>query len=278
MKIRQYIVTYRNETILNACLDSIFNNLDDEQLAKLELFIINNHSEFAINPLYANRVTVLHNMVRPDFSAGHLSRNWNQALVNGFQSLAKPACDIVILNQNDVVFKKDYINTLIRLHERYNFIQFGIGDSCMSYTPTAVKRIGLWDERFCNIGYQEFDYFVRAQKYHGEKSSIAKLSGVGIIHNPLNAEDVIVEIVPSGYTRKDLYHMESLQYHKIGEHLLQLKWNHHYAIAEGKIKDIPGIESYITYPYFEQDIETLKEQRYIVPENFLRYDRQPQPT
>ena len=28
------------------------------------------------------------------------------------------------------------------------FLTFGIGDCFHSYTPNAVKKIGLWDERF----------------------------------------------------------------------------------------------------------------------------------
>ena len=162
MKIKQYIVTYNNSLQINNCLDSIFSKLSKEELSILEIYIINNHSNLEINKEYLDNITILNNNLRPDFSTGHLARNWNQAIINGFQNLNNPDCDIVITNQDDTIFKENYINQIIELHKNFDLIQFGWGDNFISYTPNAIKRIGLWDERFCNIGYQEADYLLRA--------------------------------------------------------------------------------------------------------------------
>jgi hypothetical protein len=61
MKIKQYIVTYNNSTQINNCLESIFNNLSQHELSFLEIFIINNHTNFSIRDEIVNRDTVLHN-------------------------------------------------------------------------------------------------------------------------------------------------------------------------------------------------------------------------
>ena len=37
------------------------------------------------------------------------------------------------------------------------------GDALTSYTAAAISKIGLWDERFCNIGWQDLDYWFRVR-------------------------------------------------------------------------------------------------------------------
>lgn len=262
MKIRQYIVTYDNAPMLHRCLESIFDGLSEEETRDLELYIINNHSRFELDDRFTNRVTVLHNTLRPDFSTGHLARNWNQALIHGFENLQNPACDIVITTQNDAMFKPHYVTTVCRLHQTYDFIQYGIeGDAVISYTPTAVKRIGLWDERFCNIGYQEVDYFYRAIRYHPEKTCLHNPGAVWPFHTLSDPDrDDITVLVNTGYGRGDPHHLRSLAYHNVSQHLLHHKW------PNGAGGD--PVSSYIMYPYFERDVETLRQQNYIIPYNF----------
>lgn len=91
-----------NEMYKEYCLDSIFSKLSKEELSILEIYIINNHSNSEINKDYLDNITIL----RPDFSTGHLSRNWNQAIINVFQNLKNPDYNIVITNQNDIIFRK----------------------------------------------------------------------------------------------------------------------------------------------------------------------------
>lgn len=265
MKIRQYIVTYKNPIVLHDCLESIFKGLSDEEVNMLEIHILNNHSTFIIDKAFEKRVTIHHNVLRPDTSTGHLSRDWNTGLVHGFQDLQKPACDIVILNQHDVQFKPNYIRTLIKLHERYDLVHFGIGDSCMSFTPRIVKRIGLFDERFNGIGFQEEDYFIRAKKWHGDRISINYQMWdhhTNVLlpkHNPVTDEEHILQDTFNGYFRSDADHFKSMQHHAYGHIVLWQKW-----INPNREKT-PGIPSWVMYPYFEKDVETLVEQRYMIP-------------
>lgn len=274
MKIKQYIVTYKNAYRLNKCLDSIFSGLSEEELQMLSVYVINNHSEFTLEPQFVHRVTVLHNSTRPDFSKGHLARDWNAALVNGFQDLSNPDCDIVITAQDDTEFKPNYINQLIELHKQYDLIQVGAGDQVISYTPKAVKRIGLWDERCCNIGFQEMDYFIRAVLYHEHKCSINDWTH-SRINNPIfDSNNPIIENTEPGGDRKEPYHMESLPYHNVAVSVLSAKWEDPYGLMYeqwDKLQALrkrfreqgPLIYSHIFYPYFERHIETLREQNYL---------------
>lgn len=235
------------------------------------LYIINNHSNFSVEDKFNKYVEVLHNHLRPDFSTGHLSRNWNQAIINGFKDLNNPDCDILITSQNDCEFDEDFIPNLIEWHKKYSFIQFGAGDHFMSYTVDSIKKVGLWDERFCNIGYQEADYFLRQLLYNTNECSINdnfhKRS-----HN--REKNNIILKTPSGHDRHDIFHLESTQYHKISKNVYKEKWGNtpdiHKTNVEWSFDSLNHLElqipSFFYYPYFEINLpeNTLKEQKYII--------------
>jgi hypothetical protein len=276
IRVSIYIVTYRNPVDLNRNISSILASGFD-----VRINVINNHSQFFLAPAYEQSVTVLHNRLRPDFSTGHLSRNWNQALLHGFRNLKEPANDIVITVQDDVLFKEDWLLRLIDLHRRYNFITQGIGDAFCSYLPEAVRKVGLWDERFCCIGWSEADYFLRSLIYNREGSSINDLDH-GRQHNPLEgnavndspgsdvaerADSLLITSPQMNFDRRDA-HASSLKFHALSEAVFRHKWGvvcqpwtaEHYAVRK------PLVPSYVTYPYFEKDVEGLRDKNYIVAE------------
>lgn len=288
--INLYIVTYRNPGDLNSAIASIFASGAD-----VRINVINNHSEFFLEPEHERRVTVLHNNLRPDFSTGHLARNWNQALLHGFKDLKNPASDIVITIQDDVLFKADWLSRLADLHRRYSFITMGAGDAFCSYLPEAVRRIGLWDERFSNIGCQEADYFLRALIYNRERSSINDPIH-GRLHNavdgntftsyggsyrkwlekqetdgdPAERADSMLISVPRMNPDRSRAQRSSMKFHNLSAKIFQHKWGlplskwteEHYAVRNSLVPN------YITYPYFEKDVEGLRDKNYIVSYDF----------
>lgn len=285
IRIRIYIVTYRNAVDLNKNIASILASGAD-----VRINVINNHSEFRLEPAHEPAVTVLHNTLRPDFSTGHLARNWNQALLHGFQDLLHPVNDIVVTVQDDVIFKKDWLACLIDLHQRYSFITQGIGDAFCSYLPDAVRNIGMWDERFCNIGWSEGDYFLRALIYNRDSSSINDLAH-GRRHNALeeNAVDydsgsavaidsdhplfskrgdsLLISSPPMNSDRRDA-HVSSLRFHALAATIFKHKWgiaDHPWTAEHFSIRN-PLAPNYVMYPYFEKDVEGLRDKRYIVAE------------
>jgi len=265
MKIKQFIVTYNNRLQINSCLESIFDNLSSDEQNILEVYVINNHTNFELVSQLSNKVKVLHNVLRPDFSTGHLSRNWNQAILNGFQDLNNPSADIVITNQDDTRFVSNYVSMVMSMHEQYDLLQFGWGDNYISYNSNAVKNIGLWDERFCSIGYQEADYLLRARLYHKEKSSIQDESH-GRILNPIPRKPI--NIIPTGNSRREEYHREASKNHIYNKNLFIKKWgidpDTDWVSTQLDDIDSPRIDNYILYPYFEKDILTLHQQKYLV--------------
>ena len=278
MLIRHFIVTYNNTDVLHAGLDTLKPTIEKYDKSQYELFILNNHTNFHIDPYYDDKVKVIHNQGRPDFSTGHLTRNWNQAIIHGFEDLINPKCDIVIASQNDTAYTDDFLEQLIELHKTYDLVQFGAGDTFMSYTPNAIKKIGLWDERFCNIGYQEADYFLRAYLYLHDRTTINDIYHGRTLNQVTNR--ITKDIFQTGHLRGEQSHLDSIPYHTYQKQLYKYKWHSAIDLDEAtslywhniqSFKNLyPKIDSFIYYPYFEKGVDksTLIEQRYIGCRNF----------
>lgn len=259
MRIKHFIVTYNNNDILKTSIDSIFETSTQHERT---VYVISNHSKDEYSG--SHPVVWLRNATRPDFSTGHLSRNWNQALINGFKNLQDPDADILILSQNDCPFEADYLERCLALHEQYDLVSYGIGDNCVSYSPKAVSRVGLWDERFCNIGYQEADYFLRAAKYLGDRASINDGEQHHRLHNPIDNVAAVVKPETNGFRRKDNSHLQSMQYHRQSGSFFVAKWGMNPERWQPGFLDAQQrVNNFIFYPYFEKHIETLKEQMYL---------------
>lgn len=262
-KVKIFIVTYQNSELLNKCVSSIFENSTIQEQQNFEVFIINNHSKFYLEDRFLDKVTVLNNEVRPDFSTGHLSRNWNQSIINSFVDLNNPHCDILVTCQNDTIFSENFFSKITQLHQKYDFVTCGPGDNYVSYTPNAVKKIGLWDERFCGIGYQEKDYFIRAFKYHPEKSSINDYYH-NIVHNPIQFQELPIEFTATGFERMDEHHIAAGDYHVVSAQMMFLKWGQLPKEVLQYVQHVdPKLPSFVLYPYFEKDVETLYEQKFM---------------
>ena len=116
-----YIVTYKRSDILNDTLEKLFNS-DFGQFLNTEVNVINNHTDFFLKEKFKNKVNVLHNNLRPDWSNGNLAENWNQALLHGFKSLSRPDAKYVITLQNDTSLHPNWYKNLMEMHKNYDFI------------------------------------------------------------------------------------------------------------------------------------------------------------
>ena len=250
MKIKLYIVTYKANDMLVRCLKSVGSLVG--------VHIINNFG--ALTPLKG--VPVYNNVCRPDWSTGHLSRSWNQALLLGFKDLSNPDADIVCACQDDTVFEPDWRERLVELHERYEFIQQGVGDNFMSWTPAAVKGIGMWDERFNGIAHQEGDYFLRSVLSGLSVTINDAWRGHQRVHNPVG--DVVIKPMPSG--RQSGAHAGKREIAKQGDRWMESnrawfgeKWGGSEFVGGWTPEKLSRVkrsrEEINLYPYFEKDID-----------------------
>ena len=167
-KIKVFIATYKRNDILAETLDWLFKS-DFNDVCNGEVFVLSNHTSTEIEDRHKDKVKVIRNEGRPDWSNGNLSESWNQAIVHGFKDLSKPDCDYVVTLQNDALVDKNWCSNLIKFHERFDFIKGKFGDNVMSFTPQHIKKVGLWDERFCSIQFKEADYDIRSIQRNGDR-------------------------------------------------------------------------------------------------------------
>jgi hypothetical protein len=257
LRVNVYVVTYNNPERINQNVERFFKTTEHLDTTKYQLnyHIINNHSNFILDR--DKDITVFHNSMRPDFSCGHLARDYNMSLVHGFKNLLSPSCDQVVLAHDDSLWNDEWFENLQKIHETYTFYSGNHGCSMTSILPEAVRKIGLWDERFCNIGYHEADYFLRALIYNKEKSSIND-AGAGRILNPTME---IFTWAPANHN-KFVHGTETAVYHPLTSAMFTEKWG---GVSpcdwnSRRPEDFPvtpAIKTYVYYPYFEKDIEDL---------------------
>ena len=268
--IKIYIVTYRRTEILNKTLDTLFNKTDFLSVPNTEVNIINNHSEFRLNDEFTDKVNVIHNNTRPDWDTGNLAKNWNEALILGFKDLNNPDAKIVVTMQNDIVLDPHWCTNLLKMHQKYTFITGQLGDNIISYRADAVKKIGMWDERFLAPGNKEADYYIRALIYNKEKSMIGDF-----VHRRLLNEHDALPLDTSEYQggNPDWLKIKATELcDEVWYHTTQIfywKWKDtwkeqpsYYGWLTNWTKDFvenpptpPKVPNFVHYYYFEKDIE-----------------------
>jgi hypothetical protein len=269
MKVKLYFVTFKNDLELQATFDTLLNSgICDYDF---EITIVNNAEQYpieiAIHPKIAERTKFVTNGLRIErtrtgaHTPGHLARDWNFGLVDGFKSISKPDADLVVLCQNDLAFIPNGFHKIVEGHDRYNFITCGPGDTLHSYTIDAIKILGLWDERFCSRVYQEGDYFTRNVAVNSKGCSINDREH-GRVYNPILDDDAILDLnVKPRNRRFDRTYLEYGEdvFKKINQDLYNAKWsrvksgfweNRH--IEKIKQLSIPTqFKQPVFYPYFE---------------------------
>jgi hypothetical protein len=296
-KIKIYIVTYKRSKVLNDTLEKLFNS-DFQSVENTEVNIINNHTEFRLEDCFKKKVNVLHNVLRPDWSNEKLCENWNQALINGFKNLNNPDAKYVITLQNDTSLHPKWCKHLFKMHKKYNFVVGKYGDNIVSYTPDAVKKIGIWDENFGGSGIKEADYWLRALIHNKDKSCINDI-GHGMVLNGQDALDLDVETDRNFINEYDenlkevvikrkadddehakiwadgrggIYKQASWEYFRYKwsgtwkEEPQRIGWVKNW--RKDFIKNPPDIKKsrvkmFMRYVYFENDIENLEDKNYL---------------
>ena len=107
-------------------------------------------------------------------SHGQLARSWNEAITTGLVDLDNPQMDAVVTIQADAALEPTWWTAIEDVFRRSScqLLTFGRGDEMLVYRPEAVRRIGLWDERFSGITNQEGDYYARARLHYPEGSCL----------------------------------------------------------------------------------------------------------
>jgi hypothetical protein len=251
MKIRHMIVTHKEPNLLHKQLCSIYHNNKIE--CDYSLCVLNNHPEFKIDPEFSH-VKVIHNQTRHPNSNGHLARDWNTGLILGFEDLKNPACDIVILSQNDAVFDEFFLDKIVEIHKTWEFCTYGKGDEVMSFSPEHIKKVGLFSEHYALRGLQEGDFWLRSKRKNRDRSSINDEFHKQT-HNPIDHKVTMFSLC--GMERRQEFDKSKDPYVKIASEYYNQKWQgkHHWVDLDNEDggKFVP--KEYMFYPWFERDVD-----------------------
>jgi hypothetical protein len=124
--------------------------------------------------------------------------------------------------------------------------------------PSAIKKIGLFDERMCTLGYYEGDFLLRALIYNKEKSSINDYHHKRVLNE---TESVVKRSSDEARTPPFMDYSKKI-FRSKWPGISPIKW------SSGLVDNPPqcsAIPNFVFYPYFEKDIECLKEKNYITP-------------
>ena len=77
-KIRLFIITYKRNDILSETIDYILNS-DFMTVCDGEIYVISNHTSTKLKEEHKDKVKIIKNEGKADWSNGNLSESWNQA-------------------------------------------------------------------------------------------------------------------------------------------------------------------------------------------------------
>lgn len=231
--VRVFLVTYQNPVSVL----KVLTTLDKSDLREYshEVIVKDNHCLHGqaatiddLNsqlPSLSINVRVCCDFFRPARATGHLSRDWNYGLIAGFNDVDRPRSGLVVLAQSDTFFAPTWATTLHTAMDERSLLYatFGIGDQVQAFRPEAVKLVGLFDERFCNIGYQEADYMVRAVQALATRASINDVHH-GRIFNGLPASTQDAVATSPLHIRNMDAHYKSIVYHNVSMSVFETKW------------------------------------------------------
>lgn len=101
-----------------------------------------------------------------------LAKSWNEGVLAAYMN----GCDVVLIVNDDIVFKAGDVDTLAEyaVEHRENFIvtcrgwnhglgkEDSIGYSCFAINPIALELVGMFDQNFFPIYFEDNDYHRRA--------------------------------------------------------------------------------------------------------------------
>lgn len=176
-RVKLFIASYKEDALLEELLESVIAS--DVMLFDTQVHVINNNPvplRQRVGFKVPKLVAVHDRALTEPGGLGFPSRTWNQALMSGFRSLDQPDADIVVVLHADTQLGTDWFQVVATHLANCSLATYGAGDQIVVYTPEALRRIGLWDERFSSMSHHEADYFLRARLYAADASCIHDFS------------------------------------------------------------------------------------------------------
>lgn len=255
-----YIVTYRRDDVLNQNLSSLWAGCVDP--SNIQVTVISNHPVVRIDAENERpNLRVIINATRHANSWGFLARDWNFAIIDAFGKWDNPkGVDWCVLAQNDVEWLQGWDQWLASQKD-YDLVSQPVGDAVVALNIEAVRRVGLFDERFCTLHFHDIDYLNRATIHLGPRASIndthfeSSAAAFNPVGNVLIATSAtgFVDDDPTLHTRKSWQEMRNLLFWKWGFRSLEEAIDRNILARRFQPATAPGEP--LVYPFFWDGME-----------------------
>ena len=229
--IQVYVVTYKKNDVLNENLRTLW--AATRRPGEISVTVISNHPDVVIDVENERpNLRVLINATRAANSWGYLARDWNFGILDAFKNWRNPdATEWCVLAQNDLTWVDGW-DDYLRACDRFDLISQPRGDQAIALNLAAARAVGFFDERFCTLHFQEFDYFFRAMLALGDRASInddhggsealASWNPVGCVLTENSASGLDTAPDSLFHTPKTWREMRNLLFHKWGVGSLEI--------------------------------------------------------
>lgn len=262
MKVRVYIVTYRRDDVLNKNLQTLWAGARHSE--DLLVTVLSNHPQVHIaEENIRPNLRVIINHTRHNNSWGYLARDWNFGIIDAFKTWKNPdAIDWCVLAQNDVEWLPGW-DEWLESQTRFDLISQPVGDAVVALNVEAVRRVGLFDERFSTLHFHDVDYLNRAAVILRDRASIndchyGDLDTYNPVGNVLiqSSATGFVDDDPNLHTRKSWLEMRNLLFHKWGDQDLEKIMNRKRLTQRLRPQDLA--QEFLLYPFFWQGMPGIK--------------------
>ncbi|QKF93887.1 hypothetical protein QKU48_gp0429 [Fadolivirus algeromassiliense] len=87
----------------------------------------------------------------------------NFCVINAFHDFSSPKTKVIAILNNNILLDNTCYEYITDYHNIYDLIQLYYGGDYISFTVNVPKKIGLFDEGFCDSDYMIADYYLNAK-------------------------------------------------------------------------------------------------------------------
>lgn len=207
-KLSLAIVTWNRPGNLRKCLASWIDTLPKYRAT----YVVNNGEEIEGWSEVSGRWSVIATG-RPPEHVGNLAQSWNLAMLWAFRD---SDVEWLLCSQDDMEAKSGWTDIIDGTSARDLYLA-PAGDRAFLLHRSVLREVGWFDERYTTIGYQEWDWQMRALRALGkDRLSIEDAHGWYI--NPIDLGEYWTCQLPEGGPK-------SQQYVERNRLWMEQKWN-----------------------------------------------------
>ena len=145
----------------------VSNVLIDERIGKLEVI--------GTNDLEKELLALEDGNIKENLSKEETKKTYDFIANDSYNHVKNVTFSFTATNENGKTINTsanlNVDKTLVQVSrdEKFDYVQGRYGDNIISFSPEHIKKVGIYDERFCGIQYHFADYLIRSIQNNKER-------------------------------------------------------------------------------------------------------------